>query len=90
MDQAKSVQEIIFSGGKDWSRLERLNDANVKGDNGLVMQGAAILGDVIANGGRNVPTEGTGVRLAESMGFYGHTEILTRDVGAPRIKKSVL
>lgn len=81
MDQGQSLKEIIGSGGKDWSRLERLSESNVKGDNGLVMQGAAILGDVIANGGQNVPTDGPGVRMAESMGVYGHTDILTRDQG---------
>jgi hypothetical protein len=90
MDQTKSVMEIIGSGGKDWSRLQKLNDANLSGENGLVMQGASILGDLIANGGRNVPKDGTGVRLAESMGFYGHTEILGRDIGRTAEQKTAL
>ncbi len=90
MDQTQGMFELIGSRGKDSSRLLRLGDANIKGENGLVMQGAAILGDLLFNGGRDVPKEGTGVRLAESMGFYGHTEILTRDVGRTAEQKTAL
>jgi LysM repeat protein len=90
MDQTRGIMELIGSGGRDAKKLESLNDANLKGENGLVMQGASILGDLVANGGRNVPTEGTGVRLAEGMGFYGHTDVLTRDVGRTAEQKTGL
>ena len=41
----------------DIKRLEALNTANLKGDNGAVVQGMAIVGDLIATGGKDIPTD---------------------------------
>lgn len=41
----------------DIKRLEKLNTANLKGDNGAVVQGMAIIGDLMATGGRDIPTD---------------------------------
>lgn len=41
----------------DIKRMEALNKANLKGDNGAVVQGMAIIGDLMATGGRDIPTD---------------------------------
>lgn len=46
--------------------LEALNKANLNGKNGLVMQGAAMIGDLVANNGENIPTT-TGKTCPEKL-----------------------
>jgi hypothetical protein len=67
--------------GGDWKDLESLNQRNLNGANGLVMQGASIIGDLIATGGKNIPTTGDSEGLADALGVFGHTEIPMSMVG---------
>jgi hypothetical protein len=75
IDQTNAWSSFAMSGGKDIHELEDLNTRNLNGNNGMVMQGASILGDLMATGGQNVPTTGPGVEMAKSFGVYGHTDI---------------
>lgn len=66
---AKGVEQAVEQVYATWEtattgKTERwmdLNDRNLNGKNGAVMQGAAVLGDLVFNGGKAVPTSGDGV-----------------------------
>jgi hypothetical protein len=78
-DQGDALAKIAQSG--DWSGMENLNQRNLQGKNGLVMQGASIIGDLMATGGKNIPSTGDALGLADSLGIFGHTEIPSSQTG---------
>jgi LysM repeat protein len=87
IDQGAAWTSLVKTGST--KELEDLNSRNLKGDNGLVIQGAAVLGDLLATGGKNVPA-GDAIGLAESLGIYGHVEIDTGNVGKTTPEKMEL
>ncbi len=83
-DQGKAVTSLLRTGSM--KELEELNAKNLKGDNGLVVQGAAIMGDLMATGGKNIPA-GDALGLAESLGVFNQTQMPKEMRGASTDKK---
>ncbi len=83
-DQGKAWTSLMRTGSM--KELEDLNAKNLKGDNGLVVQGAAIIGDLMATGGKNIPS-GDALGLAESLGVFNQTQMPKEMRGASTEKK---
>lgn len=59
VEQAYATWETVRTGKTE--RWMDLNDKNLNGKNGAVMQGAAVLGDLVFNGGKEIPATGDSV-----------------------------
>jgi hypothetical protein len=88
IDQLHATADWVKTGNpKEWLELDA---RNMKGDNGLVMQGASMIGDLIATGGRNIPTDGSfGVEFAKKLGFWKE-EIPAGELGRTAEQKTEL
>jgi hypothetical protein len=72
-DMTVTIGKDIWSGGgnlKDW---ERINNDNLTGKNGPVAAAAAMIGDMLATGGRNIPTQDM-YNLGNTLGVFGKGE----------------
>ncbi|MEZ5351368.1 MAG: hypothetical protein R2762_01930 [Bryobacteraceae bacterium] len=70
IDQLSATAEWARTGDpKAWLDIDKHNMA---GDNGQVFQGAVMLADMVATGGKNIPTgDGVfGIEFAKSLGFW--------------------
>lgn len=72
---SKGMEQLVEVGYASWESISTgktdrwmdLNDRNLKGQNGAVVQGAAILADLTFNGGKGVPTSGDGVYFKDTF-----------------------
>ncbi|MEZ5403574.1 MAG: hypothetical protein R2729_28095 [Bryobacteraceae bacterium] len=88
IDQVHATVDWAKTGNPtEWLELDK---RNLNGDNGAVLQGAAILGDLIATGGKNIPLDkGIGIDLAKSLGFWKE-EIDPKNLGNSTEQKVAL
>jgi len=72
-DINETIKKDIMSGGgalKDW---ERINNDNLAGNNGPLAQCGAMVGDMMATGGQNLPKKDM-YGIGDSLGIYGPGE----------------
>lgn len=74
----------------DGKAMSDLLDANLQGKNGQVIQGVAVLGDLIMTGGQNIPTNDEALKMACLFQNPGHTEVPLERTGRTGREKAAI
>lgn len=74
----------------DGKAMNDLLDANLQGKNGQVIQGIAVLGDLVMTGGQNIPTNDEALKMAYLFQNPGHTEVPLERTGRTGREKAVI
>ncbi len=74
----------------DGKAMDDLLNANLQGTNGQVIQGVAILGDLVLTGGQNIPTNDEALKMAYLFQNPGHTEVPLERTGRTGREKAAI
>ncbi|MBL0160866.1 MAG: LysM peptidoglycan-binding domain-containing protein [Bryobacterales bacterium] len=74
----------------DAKAMSDLLDANLQGKNGQVVQGIAVLGDLVMTGGENIPTNDEALKMAYLFQNPGHTEVPLERTGRTGREKAAI
>lgn len=80
---------VDYSHG-DGKAMNDLLDANLQGKNGQVVQGIAVLGDLVMTGGQNIPTNDEALKMAYLFQNPGHTEVPLERTGRTGREKAAI